>query len=232
MSEPQLKQINNVLEGIISLLENGRLIPGERLPSERRLADLLGVSRANIRLALQKLEFHRIISTFPQSGSVFADYPASVLMNQIRDVMDTDNFDFASLVNVRVLLELEAIRLCASRRSPEDLVRMELALKDFEANMHTAQRDEKDFAFHMSIAKASHNPVIASLLLSISPEVLKYYRRYNTCGMPPEDVLKEHREMLENIRKGDASGAEKSLRNHFRFIIDCARQQERLAKQK
>ncbi len=218
--------MEQVLEGILALLESGRLVPGERLPSERKLAEMLGVSRASIRMALQKLEFYRIISTFPQSGSVLADYPASVLVNQIRDVMETESFDFASLVSVRVLLELEAIRLCAERRTEADLALLESALEDFEKNMHSPLRDEKDFAFHMSIAKSSHNPVIASLLLSIGPEVLKYYRRYNTCGMPPEDVLQEHRQILEQIRKADPDAAADALRNHFRLIMEFAGKSE------
>ncbi len=223
MSNLQAEQTNAVLQGIVSLLDKGRVVPGERLPSERRLSELLGVSRANVRLALQKLEFYGIVKIFPQSGSVLADHSPSVIRNQIQDIVEIDCFDFHSLVTVRVLLESEAIRLCCAMRTDDDLRMLDNALQVFKDNMHSDLRDEKDFAFHMAIAKASHNPVIESLLLSITPDVLRFYRKYKVCAMLPEAIYEEHRDMLECIRRSDADGADKCLRRHFKSIEEFSR---------
>ncbi|MBQ2522132.1 MAG: FadR family transcriptional regulator [Bacteroidales bacterium] len=211
-----------ILDGMITLLDAGRLIPGERIPSERRLAEMLGVSRSNVRLALQRMEFYGILRTYPQSGSVLADYSPSVLRNQIREMREAGSFDFRSLVSVRVLLEKEAIRRCATLRTEEDLLRLERALADFQANMETPLRDEKDLAFHLTIAKASHNPVIASLLLTITPEVLKYYRHYSACAMPAQQIYLEHKKMLDCIRAQDADAAGQCIEQHFQAITRLA----------
>ena len=71
-NSPNIKQVETVLKYIKHQLYSGQLQPGERLPAERRLADMLGVGRAHVRAAFQKLEFYGIVQTFPQSGTVVA----------------------------------------------------------------------------------------------------------------------------------------------------------------
>ena len=106
-NSPNIKQVETVLKYIKNELYSGRLQPGERLPAERRLADMLGVGRAHVRAAFQKLEFYGIVQTFPQSGTVVAQEKMQVLERMITDALQIRQYDFASLVYVRVLLEIE-----------------------------------------------------------------------------------------------------------------------------
>lgn len=200
------------------MLEAGRLVPGDRLPAERKLALEVKVSRAHVRAALQKLEFYGIVKTWPQSGTVLAEHPLSVLKTQIHNILDMDSYDFYSLVQARVLLEESSVRLCAINRTEEDIVNLKAALKDFEDNATTPMRDEKDFDFHLAIARASHNPVLASLLLIISPDVLKYYRLLSACTTSVEQVTQEHRRLLDAILEGDPAKAEQTLKEHLGAI--------------
>lgn len=211
--------VEKVLRHIKEELYSGRLKPGERLPAERRLAEELGVSRAHVRMAFQKLEFYGIVRTWPQSGTVVAQEKMQVLESLITDALKIDRYDFASLVYVRVLLEAEAIRLCARNRTEEDLRMLEESLFDLEELFYTEQRVPKDYAFHQAIARGAHNPVIASLLLIITPDVIKYYQRYKVCAVPTEEVFREHREMLRCIRDQDEEGAEKVLRQHLSALL-------------
>lgn len=204
-----------VAQKILSMLEAGRLVPGDRLPAERKLALDVNVSRAHVRGALQKLEFYGIVKTWPQSGTVLAEHPVSVLKTQIRNILDADTFDFYSLVQTRVLLEESAVRLCAQNRTEEDIRNLNAAFKDFVDNSDTDMRDEKDFAFHLAIARASHNPVLASLLLIISPDVLKYYRQLGACTISVEQVTLEHRNLLDAIVAGDPVLADQRIREHL-----------------
>ena len=82
------------------------------------------------------------------------------------------------MVYVRELLEIEAVKLCARNRTVEDLAVIEAALKECEEKFYTDERVSKDFAYHQALARGAHNPVIASLLLVITPDVLRYYQRY------------------------------------------------------
>ena len=107
-----------------------------------------------------------------------------VLERMITDALQIEQYDFASLVYVRVLLEIEAIKLCARNRTVEDLAVIEEALKECEEKFYTDERVSKDFAYHQALARGAHNPVIASLLLVITPDVLRYYQRYRVCSVP------------------------------------------------
>ena len=219
---PNVKQVETVLKYIKNELYSGRLQPGERLPAERRLADMLGVGRAHVRAAFQKLEFYGIVQTFPQSGTVVAQEKMQVLERLITDALQIEQYDFASLVYVRVLLELEAVKLCARNRTPEDLENIEQALIECEEKFYTNERVSKDFAYHQALARGAHNPVIASMLLVITPDVLRYYQRYRVCTVPQEEVCFEHRELLRCVRERDEEGAVAMLRRHLKSLSEFA----------
>ena len=214
----QTSQERKVALHILHLLETGALKPSDRLPAERKLAEEVGVSRAHVRGAIQRLEIYGIVKTYPQSGTVLADQTPSVLKSQIHNILEIDGFDFYSLVQVRILLETEAIRLCALNRDEADIADIRAALDDFISSMNSPLRDEKDLAFHLCIARASHNPVIASLLLSITPDVLKYYRSLGACSVDPSGVAAEHEAMLSCIIRSDPDAARQCMREHFNPI--------------
>ena len=214
----QTSEERKVALHVLHLLESGALKPCDRLPAERKLAEDVGVSRAHVRGAIQRLEIYGIVKTYPQSGTVLADHTVTVLMNQIHNILEIDGFDFYSLVQVRILLEAEAIRLCAVNRDEADIVAIRAALDDYLAHFDTPLRDEKDFAYHLVIARASHNPVISSLLLTITPDVLKYYRSLGPCDNTPTNVAREHEAMLDCIVRCDPDGAEQCIRAHFKAI--------------
>lgn len=219
---PSAKQVETVLKYIKDQLYSGDLQPGQRLPAERRLAEMLGVGRAHVRAAFQKLEFYGIVQTFPQSGTVVAQEKMQVLERMITDALQIGQYDFASLVYVRVLLELEAVKLCARNRTDEDLADIEQALVECEEKFYTDERVSKDFAYHQALARGAHNPVIASLLLIITPDVLRYYQRYRVCTVPQEEVCFEHRELLRCVRERDEAGAVEMLRRHLKSLSDFA----------
>lgn len=222
MQSPNNNQVDSVLKYIKEELYSGRLHPGERLPAERKLAEQLGVGRAHVRAAFQKLEFYGIVQTFPQSGTVVAQEKMQVLERMITDALQIERYDFASLVHVRVLLEIEAVRLCARNRTEEDLRAIETALRECEEKFYTEERVSKDFAYHQALARGAHNPVIASLLLVITPDVLRYYQRYRVCTVPQEEVFFEHRELLRLVREQDEESVAEMIRRHLRSLREFA----------
>ncbi len=213
-----------VIRKIKDLLHSGELQPGSKLPAERKLAEIFGVGRAHVRTALQKLEFYGIVRTFPQSGSVIAGLQIQALESLISDVLKIDAYDFMSLVDTRVLLEKHAIRLCCLNRTEGDLKAIIDAHNDFLAHFGDSQRVEKDFIFHRTIAQGSHNPVLKSLLLIITPDIMRYYNKHRVCEDPDMAVIDEHNGMIEAIRIQAPAKAEvimgKHLENLLRFSRD------------
>lgn len=195
------KVINYIKEAI----ETRKLLPGDRLPAERKLSELLNVSRTIVRQSLQKLELYGIVKTMPQSGTFVSSFPKKQLDLLINNAIEVGRYDFDSLMSVRVLLEAEALRLCALNHTEQDLDNIVAAFTDFEQNLNTDRRQEADFNFHLTISKGAHNPVIHSMLLSIIPDTLKYYEKLHLCRSVEMRTRAEHREMIDYISSRGAS---------------------------
>ena len=100
---------------------------------------------------------------------------------------------------------------------------IENTLVELEEKFDTDLRVEKDFAFHQAIAQGGHNPVISSLLLIITPDILKYYQKYKVCAVPQKTVHAEHREMLQKIKDRDKEGMKELVIRHLANLIDSAK---------
>lgn len=221
-TQAMIKASETVILHIKNLLECGRLLPGDKIPSERKLSGELGVSRMHVRDAIRKLEFYGILKTVPQSGTYVAEQAVWSLESMISDVVRIGAVEFKDLVHIRTLLEIDAARLCAVNRTEEDLAAIRLALCDYEANYTKPLRVDKDLALHRSIALGSHNSALASLLLVIAPDVLANYHKHKVCAVPESVVLEEHKQIVEAIGKGDPDLVENRLRTHFKTITELA----------
>lgn len=216
------EEVIAVIKHICELVDTDQVVPGGRLPAERKISADTGVSRAKVRLALERLESYGALMILPQSGSVLSPLSKTALIRQMTNIIEGVSFDFNSLVQVRNILEEAAVRFCAVNHTPEDVILMEQAYQDFVENVHGPLRDEKDFAFHSTIARCCHNPVIYHLLLMIAPDVLHYYRSLKACTVSPETVSEEHRLILDRILASDPNGAEKALKDHLSAITEFA----------
>jgi GntR family transcriptional regulator, transcriptional repressor for pyruvate dehydrogenase complex len=214
---------DKVISQIKELISSGVLKPGDKLPAERKLAQEFGFGRTQIREALHKLEFYGIIKTLPQSGSVINGLDINTLDGLISDVLNLQNYDFYSLVETRVVLEVNAIRLCAERRTESDIVKLEKAHDNFIKYYDTPDRVSHDFAFHRAIAEASHNPVFKALLMIVIPDILTIYQRDRIC-VPNKEVIEEHSQMLECIKNKDPEKAVAIMNKHLNGVLNFAKQ--------
>lgn len=205
------------------MINSGILKPGDRLPAERKLALDLGFGRTQIREALHKLEFYGIIKTLPQSGSVINGLDINTLDGLISDVLNLQGYDFFSLVETRLVLEVNAARLCAERRTKEDLEILERTYEDYINNYNTTDRVRLDFAFHRAIAEASHNPVFKAMLLIVIPDIMTIYHRDRICPASTA-VIDEHRQILNAISSKDGELAAQIMTQHLQGVVDFARQ--------
>lgn len=218
----ETKTADIVIENIKELINSGQIKPGDRLPSERKLASDFGVGRAQIREALHKLEFYGIVKTLPQSGSVINGLDITTLDGLISDVLNLQTYDFFSLVETRLILEEHVVKLCAERYTPQDMEILEHTHENFVKYFDSPDRVSHDFAFHRAIAEGSHNPVSKAMLMIIIPDIMKIYLRDRICDPNPE-VVKEHEEMLKAIKNRDGDLAVKLMKEHLRGVTEFAK---------
>lgn len=216
------KPVDLIIRQIRQLISSGEFKPGDKLPPERKLADKLGVSRGPVRDAIRKLEFYGIVKTLPQSGTVVSGLGLTALEGLITDVLKVEPADFASLVETRVILEVNAARFAALRRTEEDIVAIQRALHEYETKIAAGQQSiEEDLLFHLTIAEASKNKALNSLMLIITPDIIKNFIDLKVCDAGRfQKTVEEHQEILDSIIDQNATAAGEAMRRHLSDVLE------------
>jgi GntR family transcriptional regulator, transcriptional repressor for pyruvate dehydrogenase complex len=224
------KPVDKIIKQIKELISSGQLKAGDKLPAERMLSERFGVGRTHVRDAIRRLEFYGILKTHPQSGTVVAGFGITALEGLITDVLELEGSDFHALVETRVLLETNAARFAAMRAKSDDIVSIANALTVYEKALNQGLNTvEHDLMFHLKIAEASKNPVLKSLMLIVTPDILTFFRENKVCeGNRPLSALDEHYEILEYIEKKDADGAENAMKRHLNDILTFSLKENKL----
>lgn len=213
---------NSIILKMKELIEHKNLEPGDKLPSERSLAEKFEVSRSNIREAIQRLEFYGLLKSIPQSGTFIADIGGIALRGMIDDILNLGDPNFKSLVETRIFMELKAVKLAALRRTEEDLEKLRIALEAYE-NKVLEGKDaiEEDLLFHLAIAKASGNSTLNTMMLSITPEIITNFEKYHVCDNNLSRLgIKEHSDIFEAIKLQDPTLAKEKMKVHFKTLYE------------
>ena len=217
--------VDKIIKQIRNLIISGQLKAGDKLPSERKLAERLGVGRTQVRDAIAKLEFYGILKTMPQSGTVVAGIGMSALEGLITNVLKIEESDFSDLVETRFLLESQAARTAAMRRTTEDIINMKNALDAYELKVREGlPAVEEDLLFHIKIAEAGRNGVLKSLMLIITPDIVTNFTKLDVC----KDgrfyrSLEEHNIILEHIVNQEPDLAAQAMKDHLKDVSDYSR---------
>ena len=214
--------VDKIIRQIQELITSGQLAPGDRLPPERKMAEKLGVGRSHVRDAIKKLEFYGIVKTMPQSGTVVAGMGIIALEGLITDVLKLQKSDFTSLVETRLILETHTARLAAERRTSDDIVAIQKALDHYQEKvMNNQSAVEEDLLFHLTIAEASKNSVLNSLMLIITPDIVSSFVELKVCTH--ERFIRaniEHQEILQHIIDKDGKSASRAMRHHLKDVVE------------
>jgi GntR family transcriptional repressor for pyruvate dehydrogenase complex len=203
---------------IVRIINDERLAPGDRLPAEARLAEMFGISRTIIREALVRLASDGITEARRGAGSFVKRRPSERLgahmpLDEIAATLGT--------YEVRFVLESEAARLAAYRRSAEQMEDIERALDALRvALMSSAPAHQEDWELHRAIAVATANTAFVSAFEHLYEEVLRILKAgVDISRSRPQEVLDammgEHEMIVEAIRAQDADGAALAMRWHL-----------------
>ncbi|WP_298762514.1 FadR/GntR family transcriptional regulator [uncultured Polaribacter sp.] len=209
-----------IISKIGALINFKNLEPGDKLPSERMLSDKFGVSRSNVREAIQKLEFYGILKSIPQSGTFVADIGVIAMNGMIEDILRLDETDFKSLVETRILLELKTVRLAATRRTEKDLAYIKDALNAYRDKVLNGENAvQEDLLFHLAIAKASGNSTMNNFMLIIIPEIITNFQKHHVCdaGLSQRGIA-EHQAIFDAIKDQNPQLGKQKMKDHFKEL--------------
>lgn len=212
-----------VLEQLLALMREGKLRPGDRLPSELELSARIGVGRSSVREAMRALAFMGVIESKPGRGAV-------VIMRMENPIPPRgaayalQSSAMQDIYEVRGFLEGGAAGLAAQRATATDITAIEQAAKAVEARFALGQsafRENVDF--HLAIARASHNNVLVESLRRLLTQIRDFRQRVTdpVAGMPARDVS-EHRAILQAIRARKSSQAQALMAQHIATAIRAA----------
>ena len=171
-----------IISKIRELIVSKQLEPGDKLPAERILAEQLNVSRNQLRQAIQRLEFYGLVKKYPQSGTRVSNIGVTALNGMMSDILQLQEPDLKSLVETRLILETNAVRLAATRRTEEHISQIQAAHKAYsEKAINGLNAVEEDLMFHLKLSEASGNSVINSLMLVITPEIITRFVANKVC---------------------------------------------------
>jgi GntR family transcriptional regulator, transcriptional repressor for pyruvate dehydrogenase complex len=209
-----------VVTHVESLIGEGTLRPGDRLPPERDLALQLGVSRPTIRAGLRWLAAMGVVRARQGSGTFITDGPPRMEPGALGMLASLHRFTRDEMFEARRVLEVGVAGLAAERATPEHLAAMADELTGLFAALDAPQTFlVRDVRFHRAVAAGSGNPVLAALVELVS--ALVYDRRRLTVERATD--LKEAAEMHRRIYAAIRARAPERARREMEEHLDTAR---------
>lgn len=210
----------HIVEQIQDLIKEGKLKPGEKLPSEHILAGKFGASRPSVREALTALEILGITESRGGKGNFIRDNFSSPLYEQRFKELEEEESPF-ELLEARKAVETEIAELAAEKATSEDIREIEEALDRMKNTLNDTPRVmEFDREFHIAIAKAAHNSILFQMMNYLADglkESLWVNIKRKSWALPghPQKYLEEHTRLLEAIKKGDKEVARRTMYSHL-----------------
>ncbi|OAK62032.1 hypothetical protein A3K87_19265 [Variovorax paradoxus] len=208
------------IAGILAYLRDRRLQPGDRLPSERDLAERLGVGRNAVREALATLVTLRIVESRPNSGIYLrhvereASFEALVMLTDMGGTPTP--VEVAETMEVRGHLEVLAAGLACQRRTDADLECMEAVLRRTEeVLLQHGNIAAADTEFHIALVDATHNSVLVRVLHAFYRFTGERRQAMFEDTAQGKASLRDHRRLFEHIRARDSAKAQLLILQHM-----------------
>lgn len=215
---PTQGSTEQVVTHIRGLIERGELRPGDRLPAERHLAARLGVSRPSVRAGLRALSAMGVVQPRHGSGTYIPEGPPVLGSEPLSFLAALHGFTGLEMYEARRILEVGAAGLAAERATNEQMAKLAEDVESLFASIESPQVFlVHDINFHRSVAAASGNPIVASMMEMVS--ALYYDRRRQTAERASErdlrDAAEAHRRIYEAILARDAERARQAMNEHL-----------------
>ena len=210
--------LETIIQQIKGQIKKGILKPGEKLPSERKLADLLGVSRASVREAIQALAFSGYLEVIQGKGTYILEI-ATKYDEIVNFFSEFPNYSLDYLMEARIMLEGEFARLTTLNASQEEIDVIEKIFDEIAKSKDLNSFVIKDLEFHLTIAKATHNPFMYGLMKIIGEMLYKETQRIiGRSRYTKENTIENTRNLVRAIKQRDAEKAKELMGEHIRDI--------------
>ena len=219
-----MKQYEQIAEQLRTLVVDGTLQPGARLPNEAVLAREYGVSRATLREALRSLAAQDLIRTAKGAGGgsfitlPSVEHVSSFVHSSITLMADANDVSLEDLLEARELLEVPAARLAANRRDDDELERLRETIPDEPLRMGPDQQFVYNQDFHSVVIDCCDNALLAIAAQPIFGVLQRNLARTKLGERFHRAINDQHRSIAAAIEAGDAEAAGGEMQAHLAYM--------------
>lgn len=226
--KPIAKDPASVHEKIVAEIKSsilrGKLKPGDKLPSERALAEILNVSRTSLREALKILAASGIVTIKQGQGVYVVENTHQDIIGHFTNRIFSEQYDLTELYDMRKVLETQAVVWAVRRATPEQISYMnELISETREKLSHSPKEDtqiltDHDTKFHNALAEASGNKVLVRVMQNLLDLIEETRNRAFTIPGRGSKSLDDHQKIVDAIRNHDTDNARQAMYHHLESV--------------
>jgi GntR family transcriptional regulator, transcriptional repressor for pyruvate dehydrogenase complex len=219
---PETLRTMEVVNHVRSMIENGTLKPGDKIPPERDFARTLKISRASLRAGIGYLAALGVMKIKHGVGTFVADGPPSLGQTSLSLMGALHGFQSWQMFEARILLETGLASLAAERGKEEHHAAMaEEVAEMFAAIENPVEYLVHDVIFHRIIAQASGNPILAAIMETVTSSMYDKRRKTVERATDLRESAEMHREIYRAIRGRKPQDARRLMEQHLRMAQEA-----------
>ncbi|GLZ08150.1 GntR family transcriptional regulator [Actinomadura sp. NBRC 104412] len=217
------RAFDEIIGQVRALIENGGLRPGDRLPSERALAEQFAVSRNTVREALRMLEISGLIQLKrgASGGAFISQADSSAVTSSLTDAIRLTDFSLADVTDATQRICSVVTRAACETITDDDLAALEANLREVERLTEAAEWERKaqaNLEFQRLLAQATGNPILVIIVDALIGVLSEVVRRV---GPRRDDfTLRSRRRLMKHLRDRNADGAVAEIESYQRRLHD------------
>ncbi len=234
----QSRMYEEIADQIVEGILRGDLKPRDKLPSEKALSDIFGVSRVTIREAILSLEQQGVVEVRQGSrgGAYIREMDLDTVVRQIRSAMRMTNLTFPHLAAARAVLEEAALtRMMPAKLGEDEILRLEKTVDKAEAHYRNGEQKERlltNFQFHTLIVEMTRNPILVLMHKLIVDLSFAFFESVKPTPPMIENTIEGHRKIVFLLKEGRFDEAGSLCREHIqgvsRRIVEKSKRQSPL----
>lgn len=219
-----------ITQQLRSQIEQGILKPGDKIPSERELCEMLSVSRIAVREAIKALAAKGLLEVRAGEGTYVKSITADDLLDPLTSLL-MNEYTLRELLEFRWVMEVQMAEWAAVRAKERDLQYMEEILKRMEKNIQEGKGyAEADIEFHDAIASASGNALLAKMMHYARDIIREVITQTSQVPGAYEKAYQIHYNIFEKIKERDVPGAKEAMSVHLKDVENSLLKAQKMKK--
>jgi len=215
-----MRLTDQIIEHVISMIADGKLQSGDKLPAESVLMQQFDVGRSSVREAIGALSLVGLLTVRPGHGTHVSMSSAEFLSKPLRwGMLMVWRDKLHELIEGRIILEEAMVGMAADRVTEEEVEEIRHFQDQFKAAKKLGRKAvQADLSFHKALAKASHNTVLARFLEELRQPVRSWMIQKASFVGGYDKVVEQHDAILKAVEKRNVKNARSAMREHLESV--------------